>query len=181
LISPCNCKGSLEHVHSHCLKLWLAARIGQRRFSLNTYNCELCNYQIQSTMKLKPISKILTCLLKKMGRKFKKDKWFVLKLFLYGGYMYMCFSKFHSSIKIMMLNFASMKSGQRKLYTVISLLYLLAVFMQIGSLLFKELSVLYRKTLFQIKLSCYDIIFKQRNEPQSDVDQQSFLHNHLVF
>lgn len=80
-------------------------------------------------MKLKPIMKIVSALLKKLGRKFKKDKWLILKLFLYGGYIYMCFSKFRTSIRIMTMNYASMKSDQKKFFSIISLLYLLAVFM----------------------------------------------------
>lgn len=78
-------------------------------------------------------------MLGKFLRKFKKDKWFGLKIFLYTAYIYMCFTKVHSSLLIMTRGFRNMKAERRKLYTAISLAYLIAVFLQIGSLCFREL------------------------------------------
>jgi hypothetical protein len=132
-------------------------------------------------MELKPFMKIIAKLLNKIARKFKKDKWFLFKILLYTGYMYMCFSKFKSSIVIMSRNFRNMKSGQRKLYTMISLFYLLAVFLQIGSLLFKEMTLAYKKMLFQVKLSCYEISFKDRqNSPDEMVSRGEDIEDNLI-
>jgi E3 ubiquitin-protein ligase DOA10 len=51
MISLCKCKGSVNHVHLNCLKLWLEQKLSIREFqngrpgisyTIKSFNCELC-------------------------------------------------------------------------------------------------------------------------------------------
>ena len=53
LISPCNCKGSLQHVHESCLSEW----IRQRPHKTTNVNCELCRAALHTKSTFRPLSK----------------------------------------------------------------------------------------------------------------------------
>ena len=46
MISPCNCKGSMQNVHFSCLQKWLETRIkdlhAKRVIDLDDLRCDIC-------------------------------------------------------------------------------------------------------------------------------------------
>jgi RING-variant domain len=45
LISPCQCSGSMKHVHEKCLKVWIASR----NLNLLSLKCDICQSPLQFT------------------------------------------------------------------------------------------------------------------------------------
>lgn len=68
MISPCNCKGSMQNVHFSCLQKWLETRIkdlhGKRVIDLDDMRCDICkgkfakNYQMPINSAAKTVSLI---------------------------------------------------------------------------------------------------------------------------
>jgi hypothetical protein len=67
LISPCNCKGSLQFVHHDCLLRWLQSKFHQRLklALLRSYNqvsglsCELCKLELNLKTSWLPLASVL--------------------------------------------------------------------------------------------------------------------------
>lgn len=59
LIHPCNCKGSMKHIHLECLRKWLSASIQKKSLNNTTiytfrkFKCELCHADIPGIYRLK--------------------------------------------------------------------------------------------------------------------------------
>ncbi|XP_048454931.1 E3 ubiquitin-protein ligase MARCH7 isoform X2 [Rhincodon typus] len=47
LIQPCNCTGSLQHVHQECMKKWLQSKINSGADLTAVTTCELCKEKLQ--------------------------------------------------------------------------------------------------------------------------------------
>ncbi len=52
LISPCRCTGTLRYLHKKCLEQWLQTR--------DKDVCELCNHEIRTRRRTRPLSEVGT-------------------------------------------------------------------------------------------------------------------------
>jgi hypothetical protein len=55
--------------------------------------CELCKYQIRSSMRLRPIKPIMRDLYKSIIKSLRKDKLIVIKFLLYTAYVFLSAKK----------------------------------------------------------------------------------------
>ena len=70
----------MAFVHPQCLGKWLETRQSLR--------CDICNYNIQQTLKLKRMRKIARDLIKLLVKRLTRDdKFFVFKLVIYSAYI----------------------------------------------------------------------------------------------
>jgi hypothetical protein len=65
LVSPCNCKGSMDLVHLDCLRLWLDSKRETRKtestlsFQWTIIRCELCHYPYPMALVHKGVTHVL--------------------------------------------------------------------------------------------------------------------------
>ena len=142
----------MAYVHPKCLKQWLQSK--------QSMQCELCHYQIKSYMKFRDLHKILVDLWKALKKKFKKDKFLVIKLLLYSAYIYISGKKAVSCFRLLAQQLR--KKYQSLCFNILSLLYLMFVLIQLFLIYTSEISSIYRNLKMKLRLICYEITFENK-------------------
>jgi hypothetical protein len=148
-LQPCDCKGSMAHVHHACLKKWLESR--------HSMQCELCHFHIKSGMRLRSFQQITQGLWRALAKKFKKDKFFIIKILLYSLYIYISAKKAVSCFRLLAQQLR--KRYESLSFNILSILYLIFVLVQLFMLYTSEISHIYRKLKMKLRLICYEMTF----------------------
>lgn len=151
-IQPCDCRGSMAYVHSQCLKQWLESK--------HSMQCELCHFQIRSNMTMRSPSKIAIDLIRALLKKFKKDKYLVLKLVLYPAYIFISGKKAVSCFRLLAQQLR--RKYESLSFNILSILYLFFVLIQLFVLYTSEISQIYRRMKMKLRLICYEMTFENK-------------------
>jgi len=103
---------------------------------------------------------IIVDLWKALKKKFKKDKFLVIKLLLYSAYIYISGKKAVSCFRLLAQQLR--KKYQSLCFNILSLLYLMFVLIQLFLIYTSEISSIYRNLKMKLRLICYEITFENK-------------------
>ena len=151
----------MAFVHPQCLGKWLETRQSLR--------CDICNYNIQQTLKLKRMRKIARDLIKLLVKRLTRDdKFFVFKLVIYSAYIVLSCKKAVACYRMLVEQLRNnYRVGQAQLsQTILCVLYLLLILFQLAVFTSEEIRYFYRVLCKHLRLTCYEITFTDLERPK---------------
>ena len=80
MVSPCNCRGTMAHVHDVCLRRWLDTRL--------TYECDVCHFPVQQSLRLKSVGAMVRHVFRICRKLLVHGKMTILKALFYFAYIF---------------------------------------------------------------------------------------------